>query len=83
MTIKKGAKTLLSRHQIQWEPFDEYGGFNPEGQNLAMSINGIEVLDFWASGVISAPIGSPAELRGKQKVMRWKPKKPCREGGQR
>jgi hypothetical protein len=67
--------TLLSKHQVQWEPFDKYGGYNPKGENLAMSIDGVEIFDFWANGRITAPVGSPAQLRGKEKIMRWKPKK--------
>jgi hypothetical protein len=57
---------------IRWEPFDDFGGYNPKGENLALIINEVEIFDFWANGLITAPVGSPAELRGKRKKMRWR-----------
>ena len=66
------AKGLLA-HKIEWEPFDKFGGYNPKGTNWALSIDGIEILDFWSNGLITAPVGSPAEQLGKKiPKQRWK-----------
>lgn len=72
MTGKKG-EARFDPESVTWQGFDDFGGDNERGPNYGLVINGIEVLDFWASGLISAPQGSPALIGGN---MRWKP-----EGG--
>ena len=59
--------------KIEWERFDKFGGYNPRGTNWALSIDGVEILDFWSNGLITAPVGSPAEQLGKKiPKQRWK-----------
>jgi len=63
----------LPAHKIEWEPFDNFGGYNPKGTNWALGIDGVEILDFWSNGLITAPVGSPAEQLGKKiPKQRWK-----------
>lgn len=71
MTVKKGKAraTGFDPKSVTWQGFDDFGGDNEKGPNYGLVINGIEVLDFWANGLISAPQGSPA-LKGGN--MRWK-----------
>ena len=47
--------------KVDLQPFDEYGGNNEKGENIAVIVEGIEILDIWANGRISAPIGSPID----------------------
>jgi hypothetical protein len=67
---KKGKAKPFAVNKIEWEPFDDFGGYNPQGPHAALIINGVEVYDFWADGRVTCPIGSPAEAR--RRYPKWR-----------